>query len=43
MTQVDVDHFRRSVQELGLIRPEEFERIMNGMLGLAMALVRAGS
>ncbi len=45
-TPVDLDQFKRAVQELGLIRVEEFERFVAGALGgvpgLAGALVRAG-
>jgi serine/threonine protein kinase/WD40 repeat protein len=43
---VDLDGFKRAVQDLGLIRPEEFERFVAGALGgvpgLARALVQAG-
>jgi eukaryotic-like serine/threonine-protein kinase len=45
-TPVDLDQFKRAVQELGLIRAEELERCVPGVGGgvpeLAKALVRAG-
>ncbi len=43
---VDLDGFKRAVQDLGLIRRDEFERFVAGALGgvpgLARALVQAG-